>query len=748
MKAASIKSHLEGDIEQAIKGYQAFIKTGINDADVLSNYALILQEIGKPDEALKMYEKTIVLDPKHVFALSNLGYLLYSMGELDRAEDLTRKAIKLNPKVSNAHSNLSLILKSKGDLTAAEDSADKAIELDPKLGDGYLNLGLIKKEQGDLKAAILNTEKAIDLKPDFADAYLNKGVLCQEGGDLPEAEKMTRKAMELNPRLKDVHLNLATILRQVGKYEEAIIHLKEEIDVSPEIQSSYLILIDLIGQCDLSLFKDSQLRFLINILTKRTDISHNNLFKALKRLISIDSLEKNIISEKSIYANDFYETIVVDKQFIRCLGLVTINDLRWESSLTNLRKQLLTTEIPKNLTNKENWITFVASLAQQCFLNEYVFEVTQEELKIVSEKEELLEQDNIDELLIAILACYKPIIELRASNSVKIHKTKIAAFSELTEMQLFEPQKEELIKLKIENPGEINNDVSISVKEQYEENPYPRWRYTTLAETKIPIEEAINNEISPNRIEINYKKECSDVLIAGCGTGQQLIDAHSYSNSRITAIDLSSSSLAYAQRKLNEYKLEQERLFQLDILDLDKLNMKFDVIECTGVLHHMKHPIQGLASLRKSIKNDGFIKLGLYSKLARRYISIAQTLINKEKINATKEGIKYFRSKVIQAETQDLETLPQWNDFYTTSMLRDLCFHVQEKVYTMHEIKEMLAELNLEFLGFVLPQEIKQRYSLEFPEDTTQTNLNNWYRYEEENPDIFRAMYQFWAKAI
>ena len=81
-------------------------------------------------------------------------------------------------------------------------------------------------------------------------------------------------------------------------------------------------------------------------------------------------------------------------------------------------------------------------------------------------------------------------------------------------------------------------------------------------------------------------------------------------------------------------------------------------------------------------------------------------------------------------------------------MLRDLCFHVQEKVYTMYEIKEMLAKLNLEFLGFVLPQEIKQSYSLKFPEDTRQTNLNNWHRYEEENPDTFRAMYQFWAKAI
>ena len=93
----------------------------------------------------------------------------------------------------------------------------------------------------------------------------------------------------------------------------------------------------------------------------------------------------------------------------------------------------------------------------------------------------------------------------------------------------------------------ISNNVSLDVKEQYEENPYPRWDNFSLMVKKksitkiikdIPLRlhsEKINDITSPN------------ILIAGCGTGQQSIEvASNYSNSNVTAVDLSLSSLAYA----------------------------------------------------------------------------------------------------------------------------------------------------------------------------------------------------------
>ena len=74
-----------------------------------------------------------------------------------------------------------------------------------------------------------------------------------------------------------------------------------------------------------------------------------------------------------------------------------------------------------------------------------------------------------------------------------------------------------------------------------------------------------------------------NVLIAGCGTGKQILQAQTYRNAKIVAIDLSLSSLAYAQRKITELGIDNVELIQMDILEVPLLEMKFDIIECGGV---------------------------------------------------------------------------------------------------------------------------------------------------------------------
>ena len=64
--------------------------------------------------------------------------------------------------------------------------------------------------------------------------------------------------------------------------------------------------------------------------------------------------------------------------------------------------------------------------------------------------------------------------------------------------------------------------------------------------------EIINNDIKPNSISPTLESNPLKILIAGCGTGQQIIMAQRYRNAQITAIDISNSSLSYAQRKINE----------------------------------------------------------------------------------------------------------------------------------------------------------------------------------------------------
>ena len=148
------------------------------------------------------------------------------------------------------------------------------------------------------------------------------------------------------------------------------------------------------------------------------------------------------------------------------------------------------------------------------------------------------------------------------------------------------------------------------MKRQYEENPFPRWRFTLR-----PIKGNDINEFTNRYSDTFFKKP--EILIAGCGTGQQAMAWSAYKDSKIYAVDLSSESLAYAIRKAKEKNIKNINFYHLDLLDIGLLNKKFDLIISTGCLHHMEKPEDGLESLVNVLKPEGLIYLGLYSKRGR-----------------------------------------------------------------------------------------------------------------------------------
>ena len=99
----AFKYHSEGNIAEAIKYYQSFIKQGFKDFRVFSNYGLILISLGKLKEAELSFRTAIALKPDLADAHSNLGNVLRNLGQLKEAELSLRKAIKLNPNFAEAH---------------------------------------------------------------------------------------------------------------------------------------------------------------------------------------------------------------------------------------------------------------------------------------------------------------------------------------------------------------------------------------------------------------------------------------------------------------------------------------------------------------------------------------------------------------------------------------------------------------------------------------------------------------------
>ena len=258
----------------------------------------------------------------------------------------------------------------------------------------------------------------------------------------------------------------------------------------------------------------------------------------------------------------------------------------------------------------------------------------------------------------------------------------------------------------------------------------------------------LNNEINPNKVEYSNKFVNPNVLIAGCGTGKHITIAERYLNANILGVDLSLASLAYAKRKTEELGFKNIEFLHADILQLKNLNRKFDVIECVGTLHHMKDPLTGLKVLLDLLEPHGFLKLGLYSEISRQHIVKAREFIKKKKFKNTIKDIRNCRESIAN-EKDDLllQKVFHSKDFYSTSMVRDLMFHVQEHRFTLPEISKILKNLNLEFLGFINPT-IKNKFSKFFLNDVKNISLDNWNQFEINNKDTFSNMYQFWIRKM
>jgi 2-polyprenyl-3-methyl-5-hydroxy-6-metoxy-1,4-benzoquinol methylase len=286
------------------------------------------------------------------------------------------------------------------------------------------------------------------------------------------------------------------------------------------------------------------------------------------------------------------------------------------------------------------------------------------------------------------------------------------------------------------------------VQGQYEANPYPRWQrvrrsvawssVATFLRQRFPHADLDGIAEAPERI-----------LIAGCGTGRHSVStAQRFPDASVLALDLSLTSLAYAARKTRELRIGNVEYRQGDILALGSVPERFDVIECSGVLHHLKDPAAGWRTLCSLLHPGGVMRIGLYSSVARRHVERARALVAAEGFAATPDGIRACRSAILARQDDPLlGRIARSEDFYSLSGCRDLIFHVQEESFTLPQIAGLLAELGLTFLGFELPNAgTSAAYRARFPGDPTLADLASWHRFESERPDTFAQMYQFWVR--
>jgi len=138
--------------------------------------------------------------------------------------------------------------------------------------------------------------------------------------------------------------------------------------------------------------------------------------------------------------------------------------------------------------------------------------------------------------------------------------------------------------------------------------------YAKTWDTDKRIERAkvVANEISNSKIisdeianSIDINKGCS-AMEFGCGTG--LVSFNLYDKFKnITLIDSSKGMIDILNSKIEEYQVENMVPYHLDISNEEPLDMKFDVIYNSMVLHHI-HDVKAIAkNFYELLNEDGYL---------------------------------------------------------------------------------------------------------------------------------------------
>ncbi len=611
-------------------------------------------------------------------------------------------------------------------------------------------LGVTYSALENFEDAILNFKKIIKINSNFADAYYNLGNIYKRIERAEESIKYYNKCIQKNSRKFEAYNNLGNIYKENGKTQIAIDYYLECLEINPD----YLVALQNFGIC-LQNFKfhnrsEKLDKYLLLLLEKDRILRPVDIMDCL-----IDYLYKNpklnyfLNNLKEYKINFSLEEVIQDissnKLLIELFKITPITDLKIEKFIRFIRTEILINI--SSIKNKISAFNVSKAVALQCYINEYIYPIKNREREII-EKIEKIFQNNLNEkyfqknnLEIASLSSYKPLNKYNWSDKL----INCEGIHELVKQQIEEPNREKTLQENI-NSKIIKDDISLKVKDQYENNPYPRW-------SKIALSNKPSKPINIfNKINLNFDKKLIknwnnvNVLVAGCGTGQHaLATASKYKNSLVTAIDLSSRSISYAKRKADEYSINNIEFIQMDILDLKNYRKNFEIIECVGVLHHMNDPIIGWEILNKRLIVDGMMMVGLYSKYARKHIIKIRNEIQKAEIDINIQNIKKFRENIINSDSNDSKLIIESPDFYSLSNIRDLLFHAQEHRFTLLEIKEYLKKLNLQFCGFE-NKSLLRSFNQNNENKNDLHNLNFWDKIEINNPRIFANMYQFWCQ--
>jgi SAM-dependent methyltransferase len=591
--------------------------------------------------------------------------------------------------------------------------------------------------------------------------FSRRGAAAIAAGDLQSAAKSFAAAVRADDGNAEHRFNLAIVHEATGNARGAAEELTKALQIDPQMAAASRRLCWLLGKGKLP----DGVR--LNRLGLKAALAHDTADRDLLAAAALHHLSQTLplrhILERGARrgwrdaALDVClgkdQEILGDSLFLETLRRGVVSSPIIEDFLTAVRAALLL-DVPPARFEDARLVRMAVALMQQCWLNEFVWAETPQEMQALESQtiplDGVLGSGGAAAHAFMLRSMYRPPADvLGRMPPDAIGRIEPQVLRDALATRAAEEREIVERAARIPRLGTIRDATSMRVAGQYNVSPYPRWT-SVLTYREGHYLKNLATVFDGN--ELDFLQKPFDVLIAGCGTGRQAVSAAlDYgSNARVTGLDITETSLGYASMMAERMGATNLSLAQGDIQNIGafepSFRQRFKVIECIGVLHHMARPFDGWRALKECLAPGGIMLIGLYSALARRNLATLKEDASYPGADCSEAALRDYRQRLrALPEGAPGAELSKSLDFYSASGFRDYLLHVSEQCLTLPQIADFLCENGLRFRGFFdTPFSVLQNFD---PREVRPGSLARWADCEANRPSLFSSMYQFWCTA-
>jgi len=225
-------------------------------------------------------------------------------------------------------------------------------------------------------------------------------------------------------------------------------------------------------------------------------------------------------------------------------------------------------------------------------------------------------------------------------------------------------------------PGDARTE---TVRDFYTETPFPN--YPPQASLSWLRARADRSEFA--RLLDAAIPSGAKVVEVGCGTGQMSLYL-ARRDRRVIGADLTRASLLLAAQAAARFGIDGVSFVETDLTRPALRRGAFDVVYCSGVLHHTPDPRAAFARIAELARPGGLIILGLYNAVARLPLRLGRAV-------ARLSGERWIPfDPVLRDRAVEPERRAAW--------LRDQYRHPEEHRHTLGEVRRWFAENQVTFI--------------------------------------------------